>query len=248
MRKLKIVLLTSIILFLIMGISYGVSDTYDVKMYLFRTEFLVGDTVNIPVKIENINIENGIVAFSTILSYDENVLEEPVLLNASDWTQPVAIENLIHSTTATMQPIKENQEVMIMSFKIKDNAPLGKTNIVLSKFDVSDGETTIANEGASIELNIVEKRTEVADILLDNEWMTQRNMVISLIIGIVTIIIIILLTIYYIEHREREEKSNLLYEEVKGIPEEENNQIEKLEQSEIEEKENKEDKEEKGEE
>ena len=84
-------------------------------------------------------------------------------------------------------------------------------------FEASDGENTIENEDTSIKIDVKNKKEEMADVLLDNQWMFKRNMIISLIIGIVTIIIILLIAFYYIQHREKEEVKNILYEEVKGI-------------------------------
>ena len=112
---------------------------------------------------------------------------------------------------------KENQKVMILSFKIKDDAKPGQTEISLLNFEASDGENTIENEDTNIKIDVKNKKEEMADVLLDNQWMFKRNMIISLIIGIVTIIIILLIAFYYIQHREKEEVKNILYEEVKGI-------------------------------
>lgn len=220
MIKLRIILLTCIIVALMVGISYGM-NTYEVKMETSKTEFLTGETIEIPVKIENINVENGIVAFSTLLSYDKNVLEKPEIIEGDNWESPNVVEDLIHSTTSTMQSVKDNQEIMIISFKIKKDAQLGSTRIALLKFEVSDGENTIANEGTSIELNVTNTQRKVADVIIDNVWFNERNITISAIISIVTLFIIVFITIYYIQHREKKEEKDILYEEVKGIPEKE---------------------------
>lgn len=219
MKKIRVILLTLMFIILIIGISYGVSDTYQVKMDTNKVELLTGETIKIPVKIENIELENGIVAFSTLLSYNENVLEEPEIIAGTNWEKPNVVEHFIQSITSTMQPVKENQEIMILSFKVKDNAQLGTTKVVLSKFEISDGENTIATEDTSINLNIITTQAKLANFILDNVWFNQRNIIISSIISIVTLLIIILITIYYIQHREKKQESNILYEEVKGISE-----------------------------
>lgn len=217
MKKTKIFVLTCIIFLLMVGISYGATSEYDIKMEIEKEKYVTGETIQIPVIVENINMEHGIVALSTVLSYDETILEEPAILNSSNWTTPIMVEDLIQTTTTTMQPTKENQKVMILSFKIKEDAKPGQTEISLLNFEASDGENTIENEDTSIKIDVKNKKEEMADVLLDNQWMFKRNMIISLIIGIVTIIIILLIAFYYIQHREKEEVKNILYEEVKGI-------------------------------
>ncbi len=217
MKKTKIFVLTCIIFLLMVGISYGATSEYDIKMEIEKEKYVTGETIQIPVIVENINMEHGIVALSTVLSYDETILEEPIILNGSNWTTPIMVEDLIQTTTTTMQPTKENQKVMILSFKIKDDAKPGQTEISLLNFEASDGENTIENEDTNIKIDVKNKKEEMADVLLDNQWMFKRNMIISLIIGIVTIIIILLIAFYYIQHREKEEVKNILYEEVKGI-------------------------------
>lgn len=217
MKKTKIFVLTCIIFLLMVGISYGATSEYDIKMEIEKEKYVTGETIQIPVIVENINMEHGIVALSTVLSYDETILEEPIILNGSNWTTPIMVEDLIQTTTTTMQPTKENQKVMILSFKIKDDAKPGQTEISLLNFEASDGENTIENEDTNIKIDVKNKKEEMADVLLDNQWMFKRNMIISLIIEIVTIIIILLIAFYYIQHREKEEVKNILYEEVKGI-------------------------------
>lgn len=225
MRKLKVIILTCLVLILMMGISYGATNMYEIKMEAPKQEYLTGETIKIPIKIENIQTENGIVAFSTLLSFDENVLEEPEIIKGANWVEPNVVEHFIQSTTSTMQPIKDDQEILMLSFKIKEDAQLGSTKIALTKFESSDGETTIVNEGASIEVNITSAQVKVAEVILDNIWFNERNITISAIISIVTLFIIVFITIYYIQHREKKEEKSILYEEVEGIPEKEKEDI-----------------------
>lgn len=225
MRKLKVIILTCLVLILMMGISYGATNMYEIKMEAPKQEYLTGETIKIPIKIENIQTENGIVAFSTLLSFDENVLEEPEIINGTNWAKPNVVEHFIQSTTSTMQPVKDDQEILLLSFKIKEDAQLGTTKIALTKFESSDGEATIVNEGASVEVNITSAQVKVAEVILDNIWFNERNITISAIISIVTLFIIVFITIYYIQHREKKEEKSILYEEVEGIPEKEKEDV-----------------------
>ncbi len=218
MKKTKIILITLMFIITIVGISYGTTDTYEIKMEASKKEYLTGETIIVPIKIENIKTENGIVAFSTFLSFDEEVFEEPEIMEGANWAKPNIVEHFIQSTTSTMQPVKENQEVLILSFKIKEDAKLGNTKIALSKFETSDGENTTINEGSSIEVNITSTKAKVAEVIIDNIWFNERNITITAIISTVTLFIIVFITIYYIQHREKKEEKSILYEEVKGIP------------------------------
>ena len=221
MRRLKVILLTCLVVILMIGTSYGVSNTYEIKMENSKEEYLTGGTIIIPIKLENIQAEDGIVAYSTLLSFDENVFEEPEIIEGANWAKPNIVEHFIQSTTSTMQPVKDDQEILILSFKIKEDAQLGSTKIALSKFEASDGENTIIGEGASIEVDITSAQVKVAEVILDNIWFNERNITISAIISIVTLFIIVFITIYYIQHREKKEEKSILYEEVEGIPEKE---------------------------
>lgn len=227
MKKLKTILVACIVVMLNIGISYGAANTYEIEMEPSKTEIYTGETIKIPVKVKNIQMEEGIVAFSTLLSYNENVLEIPEVSGGVNWEKPNVVENLIQSTTQTMQPIKEDQEIMEISFKVKEDAPLGESNISLLKFEVSDGENTIVSDEVDIQINVTSTQKKVTDVVVKSIWFTQRNIAIASIISIVTLFIIVLLTIYYIQHREKKEKNNILYEEVEGIPEEKSQDEEK---------------------
>lgn len=220
MKKSVISLLICILLVWITGTSYGITNLYEVEMKNSKTECFRGDTIQIPVKIKNIDVENGIVAYSTLLSYDETIWEKPEILAGENWQEPNVIEHLIQGTTISMQAVENNQEIMTISFKVKEDAKIGKTKIELAKFEVTNGETTIENEGDSIEINITTPQTKATEVIIKNVWFTTRNITIAAIISAVTLFIIVLIIIYYMQHAKEEEKSNLLYEEVKGIQEE----------------------------
>ena len=69
----KFISMIIILLLIIMTmISYtsAASNTYSVNMYLEDTQYKQGDTIYIPVKLEDIDIEQGVVAFNTIIEYD----------------------------------------------------------------------------------------------------------------------------------------------------------------------------------
>lgn len=230
MKNLKVILLACIIFILSVGISYGATDgTYEIKMEPSKTEIYEGETITIPVKVENIQMEEGIVAFSTLLSYNENVLEIPEISGGENWEKANVVENLIQSTTKTMQATKEDQEIMEITFKVKEDAPVGETNIALLNFEVSDGENTIVSDEIDIKINVTSTQKKVTDVVVKSVWFTQRNIAIASIISIVTLFIIVLLTVYYVQHREKEEKNKILYEEVVGIPEEEKDESQKQE-------------------
>lgn len=206
MKKLKVMILTFIIIIFSIGNSYGADNTYDIIMEQLQTEILAGKIIKIPVKVENITLENGIVAFNTLLSYDEKVLEIEEVLGSHNFKKPNVVENLIGSTTITMQPEIGNQEIMTIVFKVKEDAPIGKTRIALSKFEVSDGENTFINDNTTqITINITSVLKNVREVVEKGIWFTMENVTITFIISILIIIAIILLVIYYNQHKRKEE-------------------------------------------
>ncbi len=231
MKKLKSILIMSAIMIWITGISYGATNSYQVEMKPEKKDYLVGETIKVPVKVKNIDMEEGIVAYSTLLFYDEDILEKPEIKEAKNWGKPNVLEHWIQGTTLSMQPIKDDQEIVTLTFKIKKEAKLGQTTISLTKFEASDGENTIVNDGSTLEINISNAQAQVTDVILDNVWFNQKNIIITSIISIVTLLIIILITIYYIQHREKKQENKILYEEVSGILEEDKKQEDKEEET-----------------
>lgn len=214
MKKLKVMLLTCIISILMIGISYA-TESFEVKMYPSIEEASEGETITIPIKIENVNVEDGIVAYSTLLTYDSSIFEKAVVTNTEEWGKPLIVENLIQATTANMQTTKDDQVIIILSLKVRSNAKLGETEISLTNFEASDGENTIYNEGASTKIKIADKAERIAGVLLNNDWTKSKNMIIALIIAIVTILIIIVITIYYIQHKNCDKKEDKVVNKTK---------------------------------
>lgn len=164
MKKIKVAILIFIVLISVMGLSYAkANNTYKVVMESEKNKFYYGETVKISVKLKDITLENGIVAYSTLLSYDKEIFEEPVISGSQNWEKPNVVENLIQGITSTMQAINEDDEIMEISLRAKGIARDGKTKIVLSKFEVSDGDNTIEGENSEIELEIKDAKVEFAE-------------------------------------------------------------------------------------
>lgn len=201
----KTILIMIIILISVMGMisyTFAATNTYSVNMYLENTQYKQGDTIYIPVKLEDVDIEKGIVAFDTIIKYDKEVFETVKFQKADQWQMPTLVEDLIHSTTDSMQPLKDDQEIMTLVLKVKSYAKLGETQIELSEFNVSDTENTIENAGAAVNVEIMQgDNIEDTTQQMQNEK-PNADIQVSLIIGITTILIIILLIVYYVDKKK----------------------------------------------
>lgn len=203
----KLICMIIIVLISIMSIfsySLAVTNKYSVNMYLENTQYKQGDIIYIPIKLEDIDIENGIVGFDTIIEYDEDVFETVRFQKANQWQMPILVEKLIHATTESMKAVEGNQEIMTLVLKVKNHAKLGETEIELSKFDVSDTETTIANDGAAVSVEILEGEKVQEDVVpqMQNEK-PDVDIQVSLIIGVTTALIIVLLIIYFIDKNKK---------------------------------------------
>lgn len=203
----KLICMIIIVLTIIMSIfsySLAVSNTYSVNMYLENTQYKQGDTVYIPIKLEDIDIEKGIVGFDTIIEYDEDVFETVGFQKTNQWQVPTLVEKLIHGTTESMQAVEGNQEIMTLVLKVKNYAKLGETEIELSKFNVSDTETTIANDGAAVSVEILEGEKSQEEVVpqIQNEK-PDFDIQVSLIVGVTTLLIIILLIVYFIDKNKK---------------------------------------------
>ena len=94
----KLICMIIIVLISIMSIfsySLAVTNKYSVNMYLENTQYKQGDIIYIPIKLEDIDIENGIVGFDTIIEYDEDVFETVRFQKANQWQMPILVEKLI---------------------------------------------------------------------------------------------------------------------------------------------------------
>ena len=208
MKKLKSKSLLMIILLIILlgNISLAAESQYSVNMYPNKTDLIPGDIVIIPVRIEDIETENGIVAYDAILKYDEEVFEDVKITKVVNWEEPTITGRLITAMTEDMEGSNEDQDIMKISLKVKSSAKSGNTEIELSKFDATDGENTISNIGATTELNITNDFANIKEVNLsqeNQEFVTAFEIEVSLIIAVVTVLIIILLIVYYVEHKTK---------------------------------------------
>lgn len=202
--KKFISMIMMILLIIMTMISYtsAASNTYSVNMYLEDTQYKQGDTIYIPVKLEDIDIEQGVVAFNTIIEYDKEVFETVKFQKTDQWQTPTLVEDLIHSTTDSMQPSKEDQEIMTLVLKVKSYAKLGETQIELSEFEVSDTENTIENAGAAVSVEIIEGDNIQNTVQQVQNEKPKANIQVPLIIGVTTTLIIILLIVYYVDKKK----------------------------------------------
>ena len=202
--KKFISMIMMILLIIMTMISYtsAASNTYSVNMYLEDTQYKQGDTIYIPVKLEDIDIEQGVVAFNTIIEYDKEVFETVKFQKTDQWQTPTLVEDLIHSTTDSMQPSKEDQEIMTLVLKVKSYAKLGETQIELSEFEVSDTENTVENAGAAVSVEIIEGDNIQNTVQQVQNEKPKANIQVPLIIGVTTTLIIILLIVYYVDKKK----------------------------------------------
>lgn len=202
MKKLVSMIIMLVIIMTMVSYTSAASNTYSVNMYLENTEYKQGDTIYIPVKIQDIDIDQGVVSFSTIINYDKNIFETVRLEKADEWLEPTLVEDMIHSTRESMQPAKEDQEIMTLVLKVKDYAKLGETQIELSGFEVSDTENTIENDGAAVSVEIVQgNNLQSQEQQIQNEK-PKANIQVPLIIGVTVTLIIILLIVYYVDKKK----------------------------------------------
>ena len=95
---------------------------------------------------------------------------------------------MIQVTRKDMLNSKEDQKVVSISLKIKEDVEISKTTIGLSKFDVTDGNTTIRGEGTSMDVEIEGNKIEA-------EIVEKGNNNIFIILGIVIVVTIVTLII-----------------------------------------------------
>lgn len=165
-KALLIILLTIAIMMSSITIVYA--DSLTVGVRTDATKYKRGDTVTVTVSLSNIDSTNGIYGLSGQLSYDTEVFE-PLTADAtgnttsivpaanSEWSNVTFNSTSNEFSILTTRPAKNSLAIMVISFKVKDDAKLGDTIIQLKELIASNGEEDIETSPAATSVTIAEE-------------------------------------------------------------------------------------------
>lgn len=156
------------ILIIMTNVKFVYADSFNVNMSGNNPNYAPGQTVEIIVSLSDIDSSRGLYGLSGKLDYDKNIFET-ITSSETGMAEDIASLNNWESVTYnsstgefavyTIYPAKTQNDLMKIKLKIKDDAPIGKTTILLSKLEASNGEQDIDTAPVSIDVNI-EKPSE----------------------------------------------------------------------------------------
>lgn len=147
-----------------------------------NSEITAGQTVTYEIMAKNINAEQGILAFETLITYDENLFSIDVVSDDSNnWNKTSMIENYLTMTRSDLLPSSADQVIAKLVVTANSDVPVGENVITLTniRFTMeSETEGSFEIEDKSITLKIVEendKKTDNDENENDNEKEPNNN-------------------------------------------------------------------------
>ena len=123
-----------------------------------KTEIKAGEDITFELLATNIDAEDGIIMFETLLDYDTDVFEcEVVEDDDSEWSKTSLIENYLTMTRNDLLPNSQNQSITKIKFKAKEDVKASNQIINLSNIKFTmDNEESFEIDDQVINIDIVE--------------------------------------------------------------------------------------------
>ena len=144
--KKTISIILTIILLLFTTSVYAANDSFNTSLSVNKSSVEQGENVIVTINISDISIESGekgIGAYTAKLDFDSSVLEYVETNGTDKWEAPFYQDKQITGTTADGKVVDTNQNIGTITFKVKENAPVGETTIKLTNFSGSTAETDV---------------------------------------------------------------------------------------------------------
>lgn len=158
-RIISIVLM--IILLFTVKVS-AVTDKFNTTLKVSNTEVKRGGNVTVSIGLRDISIESGekgIGAYTARIKFDSSVFEYVSASPTEKWEAPFYRNGIITGNTKDGEVVKTTQDIGTITFKVKDNAKLGETNIELINFSGSTAETDVSAPNRSTKIRILDNNT-----------------------------------------------------------------------------------------
>lgn len=133
-------------------------DTFELQVSSSTSTLNPGDDFTVNLVLDNINVtsgDQGIGAYQAKIVYDTDTLELVSVTSASGWEVSQNEGNII-ANTSNGQVVKQRTNTAVISFKVKDDATVGDTNISLESVSGSSG-VTVSGTGVEATISIEEE-------------------------------------------------------------------------------------------
>lgn len=160
-KKITIILCTLILIFVTSVPALAVTN-YEVKVKADKAQANNGETVKVTISLEDISIATGLGTFVGKLTYDETVfekVEQADVAGFAGWGTVLYNPDggYLAVERASGEGVKENNDVMVITLKVKQNAPAKDGSVTISEISCSTGEEDLVAADVTVAITVTEQ-------------------------------------------------------------------------------------------
>lgn len=186
MKYIRVIIFVIILNLFVVNVN---ASNFNVILDKDNIETTAGANVEVLLTVDNINMgSDGINTIEGYINYDKDVIESIELIDKNDWKHKYNTNkdsNLYGKflTINEVNGIKDREEFLILKIKIKNKVYKSKSIVNINKIISNDGNELVSTDNKSIILNIKDTTNPI----------TNDNINIFIIIGIISLITLLLL-------------------------------------------------------
>lgn len=152
-KKICTIIITIVI---IMGIlNYSEASSFRLIARADETEVIPGQKVTISLNLSDIDMgEHGINVVEGYLKYEDSFFSAMEMVDKNDWKVTYNNKNGKFLTSKIIEGIKEEQEILLIKLKVRDDLKEGETEVKLQEITSNDGVNLVSDGNKSIKIKI----------------------------------------------------------------------------------------------
>lgn len=155
LKKILVILITLILMLIATNMEVkAVTDSYNIGIITNKSTIEKGDSLEITLSLNDINVADGLGAYQATLEYDKNIFEYVSIEGLNSWDTPIYNNGTFVTTTKTGENIKSGEYVAKITLKVKDNISGENTTIKIVNITASTGTETISAKDVSKNISI----------------------------------------------------------------------------------------------
>ena len=152
-KKICTIIITIVI---IMGIlNYSEASSFRLIARADETEVIPCQEVTISLNLSDIDMgEHGINVVEGYLKYEDSFFSAMEMVDKNDWKVTYNNKNGKFLTSKIIEGIKEEQEILLIKLKVRDDLKEGETEVKLQEITSNDGVNLVSDGNKSIKIKI----------------------------------------------------------------------------------------------
>lgn len=146
-------ILVLIINFILGSISYAANESCKLTLNAEGSDVIPGTTIDVILKVSDINAGDGIAMISGFVEYDETAFEKIEYIPCSNWGKS-EVENYIYINTESLEVTKENQDVLKLTLTTKEDVADGTYKVLFKNIEVTTNNDIFTVEDIEVNINI----------------------------------------------------------------------------------------------